>query len=761
MTYKEVKARLTKCEVKLKELQSQNNPARKSKNYNTAVEKLTLLKESLQKQLQEAEQGMVRTDDSMEAEKLAKKGINVDLKTEQDGVAFSKEETAAIAREVGKAVAKALHSAGDEVAHMKARDIEPNSFEIYVQYKNDSDDQFSFYITEDTLHLVDFSFDKEIGDVGVKPSGEAIVHVDVLANELQKHFKSLAAEGMSDQEYADAKEAERLEKHPEKDTIKKIQALIAAQQKDESIFDTPRMGGLHNSKGVAGHMNTYSQDKAYADSNRKARKKDDETKKENATPEEEEKFHKKLDTLVHKTFGKRKEELEEAPEGKSYIKVAVRDARKALNIIDDSPAYSKAVEIDGSDTYYLDDKELAYDLLMDFGAQDIEVTDNNVENDDLDDYGRSHSGKDSHTRYTDDEFAAMTDPLKRMGFNEGEEDGQYHIYGRPVQVNKGETSDGTDWTVTFLTDTNMAKKGKTVPLHAVLALIEPKPEVTAQEGVEDQVEGEDLDVGHQDDEPDMLKQQVYDIATYAAKLYKALDKYDQMDAEVDFPNWWQSKVILARDYISSAQHYLEFEEKQPAIDALALEENTRVSYNKLKKEYDALVGKMKQLAVHFKTAEGEKKAKIVAALKQHTARKRELESLIDQTVSGVGQGQELDPNLSEFFGSKGASNYDELIGPIEKGFAYLKKYVSKKEPDAMPDLQKAIDFFDIFDEKMSYGAHMELEEINEQKCSCCGDTPCSCDENCPKCGGKGLYEEKATYCGACGKTHKKSQSCPK
>ena len=660
MTYKELKARLTKCEVKLKEIQSQNSPARKSKNYNTAVEKLTILKESLQKQIKEAEETMfVSTKGGdTKAVKMSRKQA-MDLKRDpnvtdidtakgqdlkEEGVKFSKEETAAIAKEVGRGVAKALHTLGDEIDSMKARNVEPNSFEIYVQYKKDgSDDQFSFYVSDDTLHLVDFSFDKELTGVGVKPSGEAIVHVDVLSNELVKHFKSLK-EGMSDQEYADAKEADRLEKHPEKDTIKKIQALIAAQQKSE------------------------------------------------ATKEEEEEYHKKLDDLTHKTFGKRKEELEEAPEGKSYIKVAVRDARKALSLINDNPAYSKAVEIDGSDTYYLDDKELAYDLLMDFGAQDIEVTDNNVEDEDLDDYGRSHSGKDSHTRYSDEEFADMTDPLKRF-----------------ARFKENKSVDG----------------------------------------------GGDLDIGHQDDEPDMLKQYAYDIATYAAKLYKQLDKYDQMDAEVDFPNWWQSKVILAKDYISKAQHYLEFEEKQPAIDQLALEESVNESHAKLKREYDELVGKMKQLAKHFKTAEGEKKAKIVAALKQHTARKRELEGLIDQAVSGMGADQELD----ELFGSK--LNYDEIIGAIVKRFHELKKYVGKKEPDAMDDLQKVLRAFEIFDEKMSYGAHEELEEINEQKCSCCGDTPCSCDESCPQCGGKGLYEEKATYCGACGKTHKKSQSCPK
>jgi len=82
---------------------------------------------------------------------------------------------------------------------------------------------------------------------------------------------------------------------------------------------------------------------------------------------------------------------------------------------------------------------------------------------------------------------------------------------------------------------------------------------------------DDLDVGHKDDEPDMLKQYAYDTAVYAAKLYKQLNKYDQMEGEVDFPNWWQAKVIKAKELISSAQHYLEFEEKQPALDRMALE----------------------------------------------------------------------------------------------------------------------------------------------------------------------------------------------
>ncbi len=72
---------------------------------------------------------------------------------------------------------------------MKAHRIDTYSFHIQVVYKGEGgEDEFSFYISDDSLHLVDFSFDKELVSVGVKPSGEAIVNVDVLANELLKHF---------------------------------------------------------------------------------------------------------------------------------------------------------------------------------------------------------------------------------------------------------------------------------------------------------------------------------------------------------------------------------------------------------------------------------------------------------------------------------------------------------------------------------------------------------------------------------------------
>jgi hypothetical protein len=78
---------------------------------------------------------------------------------------------------------------------------------------------------------------------------------------------------------------------------------------------------------------------------------------------------------------------------------------------------------------------------------------------------------------------------------------------------------------------------------------------------------EDLDLGHTDNEPHMIKAELYKIGKYAMELYKMVDQFEGPQ-EVDFPGWWQSKITTAKNMISSAKHYLEFELKEPQIDAM-------------------------------------------------------------------------------------------------------------------------------------------------------------------------------------------------
>jgi hypothetical protein len=78
---------------------------------------------------------------------------------------------------------------------------------------------------------------------------------------------------------------------------------------------------------------------------------------------------------------------------------------------------------------------------------------------------------------------------------------------------------------------------------------------------------EDIDLGHEDNEPHMIKGELYRIGKYAMELYGMLEEFEEMGGEIDFPAWWQSKITTAMNNMVSAKHYLDFEIKEPAIDA--------------------------------------------------------------------------------------------------------------------------------------------------------------------------------------------------
>jgi hypothetical protein len=67
---------------------------------------------------------------------------------------------------------------------------------------------------------------------------------------------------------------------------------------------------------------------------------------------------------------------------------------------------------------------------------------------------------------------------------------------------------------------------------------------------------EDIDLGHQDNEPRMIKGELYQIAKQSTELYKMIDSVDNM-GEIDFPHWWQAKIVLAKNYLTGAKDYLD------------------------------------------------------------------------------------------------------------------------------------------------------------------------------------------------------------
>ena len=58
---------------------------------------------------------------------------------------------------------------------------------------------------------------------------------------------------------------------------------------------------------------------------------------------------------------------------------------------------------------------------------------------------------------------------------------------------------------------------------------------------------------HIDEEGEMAKSQLYNLAKYAIMLHDALNDDQQLEG------WVQSKITLATDYIGKVKHYLEYE----------------------------------------------------------------------------------------------------------------------------------------------------------------------------------------------------------
>ena len=607
MTYKELNDRLSKCESTLEKIKNGSYKTLSKTELEETTKKLTLLRESLQKQLSDAVE--FEKGKEQDAADFAKDNPDTPVKIVEEDIKFSIDETKAIAKKVGEAVALALKEAGDEIGTMKAKRIEPNSFEIYVEYKKDiATDEFSFYITDDTLHLTDFSFDKELVDVGVKPSGEALVNVDVLKNELVKHFASM------------------------------------------------------------------------------------------------------------------RENIKEAPEGMYYIKIP-RDA-----------ASQNKAQVIFNDIYGID-----YEI-----------------NDDPD---------------------GIVMYFKKEDFNPGLED---DLMGDQVRI----------------IDTNM-------PLSEEKEMIKK----------------EDMDVGHQDDEPGMLQTTAFETAQYAAKLVKKLQKYEQFDGEVDFPNWWQSKLILAKDYMQKAFHYLDSEEKQPAIDQLALEakkasdgmttkikpsegDPTNMAYTdkvneelsddqrdaleelerildkanelggeardivaqsfpnylsqgdaygafnfgdssnsydttlssivqniydgdedmdegvaKTKKAHDLVVNKMKELAKKYKA--GDKS--VVDQLKDLTAKKKSLEAMLDKDVADTGRGQELSEGRGDMDDIKSIirdraanSGFEEREEAAEIIAAIAEEYMlSLKVIQAYMDSDGPVNPFDVKEAELDKKEKKKLKDMSK------------------------------------------------
>ena len=155
------------------------------------------------------------------------------------------------------------------------------------------------------------------------------------------------------------------------------------------------------------------------------------------------------------------------------------------------------------------------------------------------------------------------DLVKKYG-----KDAEAVMYGRATNMAKKATKEARDPKITELIK-DALKNPKKADLNkdGKLSDYEKTRGAAIEKAMDKDKVKEDLDLGHVDNEPHMIKGDLYRIGKASMDLYKMVDQFDGM-GEVDFPSWWQSKIFKAKEALVGAKQYLEFELNEPRIDAV-------------------------------------------------------------------------------------------------------------------------------------------------------------------------------------------------
>lgn len=255
---------------------------------------------------------------------------------------------------------------------------------------------------------------------------------------------------------------------------------------------------------------------------------------------------------------------------------------------------------------------------------------------------------------------------------------------------------------------------------------------------------EDLDIGHEDDEPNMLKGDLYKLMRNAADLYKAMQALEGQ-GEVDFPQWWQGKIIRASDDIESAKEYLEFEMEEPAIDAAVNTLGEEVldeivfniaglgTYTSTKQDADTITGV--DTAGTVKTFSRKKIEQDNPGIFDKKPRERKPQGIRPYTESQyrkILQGAIDDAGSTEF----AHDIADSMILDNQILARLAKDYPEASARELKQRLQWDLEACDSPEDNYDDDYEGEVAEA-------------------------ALNEKKATYCGKCGHTHVKGTPCPR
>ena len=222
---------------------------------------------------------------------------------------------------------------------------------------------------------------------------------------------------------------------------------------------------------------------------------------------------------------------------------------------------------------------------------------------------------------------------------------------------------------------------------------------------------EDIDLGHEDNEPHHIKSELYKIGKYSMMLYSIMDELEERGGEIDLPAWWQSKITTAKTMISSAKHYLEFELAEPKVDAFIDDMTGKPSMMEEKKKAEDKEGLKYALATNLQkygrpqSKPSDKPAKLTKSLEKGREKyvkklKKHIkeEELVDKVSEGFLDRLKAQTKGAGAFVGTGLGNIGrsfmgkDLKNPkLEAGMAKLgqkAKTLEKELADVVNDINK-------------------------------------------------------------------------
>jgi hypothetical protein len=228
-----------------------------------------------------------------------------------------------------------------------------------------------------------------------------------------------------------------------------------------------------------------------------------------------------------------------------------------------------------------------------------------------------------------------------------------------------------------------------------------------------------VDKGEYDREGDMAREQLHTAAEAAKELH------DILDADENLPEWVQSKITKALDYLDTARDYMKASDAEDGEEVMPERKLSKPEMNKREK----YVKSMKKSKGDFEKRYGERGEEVMYATATKMAKKKGKEETEESTVAGsvatapaggkAAKGMQFGKGVYE---GQIAESFERKLNMITEGMS-INMSVGE-------DGTKSLSVNATDEDAEQLAMILKMAGLGSQKSSgCgCGTTPCSCEQ---------------------------------